>query len=278
MNSDIGQNHLLLNNHNNNNNNHNNNNHHSRTTDDDDDPRSSLLVPVDLQQTQSSSKEGGWPTSSKNNNHVFLNDSFDFVLPNPTPIVTNGEPVEGTLIDLVDAEDAVTSVNSRSPVKNRSENNHTSPVGQLIDTGPDRDSATREAVAYNRPHSLDEGHSDGDEDILCMYEKQHLLASHDQNGHPQHHQEDAMDRESEPLIAYGRGRLGSTDITVSVPGKPSLFVCGFAFGLGHCDCDETENEMSIIQCVHTIYPVVAFTYKHPLIGPTKQPSTVLCWA
>lgn len=190
-------------------------------------------------------------------NHVFLNDSFDLVVngqPKQTPPSTQlggggGEAdsgnssggiglVEGTLIDLVDDDDAdlvpvTTSSLLLSPtedVPGQEVRNHIE-TGQLIDhpTDPQLNStvipSNHQEDNYGhsykaRPRlrqqpSNEETHSD-DEDILCAYsaDKQHLLAAEN------HNHLDTMDRESEPLIAYAaRGRLASTDLTLSVPGE-----------------------------------------------------------
>lgn len=237
MNSDIGRNHLLLNSHNNSN---------GAT---DDDPR--LLVSVDDHSLQPTAVDNGWTTSSKD--HVLLNENFDFVptITDPTQSLTNGfsGPVEGTLIDLVDdSSSSRSSQNESSTVTsgNNINRNH-SPEKNLIegvsslvilDTGepPEEQqlisttSTTTQIVSnhqkrsHRRHHSSD--HSDGDEDILCMYksssaaDKQRLLIATEHHPSQSLLDEDGMDRESEPLIAYSsRGRLGSTDVTLNVSGK-----------------------------------------------------------
>lgn len=233
-----GRNHLLLNNHNNNNSN-------GAT---DDDPR--LLVSVDDHSLQPTSVGNGWTTSSKD--HVFLNESFDFVptITDPTQSLSNGVsgPVEGTLIDLVDDSSSSTPQHESTTVTSGNTiNRNPSPEKNLIEgvsslvildsgeppeeqplisttTTTTQEVSNHQKRSYNnrRHHSSD--HSDGDEDILCMYksssaaDKQRLLIATEH--HPSQSLDDGMDRESEPLIAYSsRGRLGSTDVNVTVSGK-----------------------------------------------------------
>lgn len=152
--------------------------------------------------------------------HVLLNENFDFVLSTTATSQSNGEatipvftavptigPVEGTLIDLVDdgnnADAKLTIVDSHLP------NLPTSPFVDTPETENDEESL------YSFP-------SGGLEHPRQKSQQQPLLLEDESSSN--HLQFDAMDRESEPLISYsasGRGRLGSTDVTLtlSVPGK-----------------------------------------------------------
>lgn len=265
MNSgDIGPNFLL---------NHNNHNPAHQHPDDLLIPEVSSLAIRDSPTTQ----ENGWavaqpptnafPAVPSSKNHVLLNDSFDFVLPEAKPTTISsaaiaqqstaaavhcvnssntGGLVEGTLIDLVGEES--NACVERSPENLTNGVNH----GASRDIGHHLLDSQLESVQLiatsqlNFSSEANAGHSD-DEDILCMYsagsDTQHLLAD-EQNSHHQHHNhQNAMDRESEPLIAYNRGRLGSTDVTltISVPGKTAirekfLLFCIYC-SRGYCDCE-----------------------------------------
>lgn len=233
---DIGSNFLL-----------NQNNSSSSATNPLQDQHPDLLTRIndssDTENGWASSTGGGLPTTSTKN-HVFLNNSFDFVLPSssastsqqPTQPSNDSGLVEGTLIDLIgegapDAS-ATTAAESVAP-----ENLTNGAVNHHHQLGDEHESVHLFTSITSQESQPIAGHSD-DEDILCMYssesgDKQHLLSSSNSNNHF-----DGMDRESEPLISYNRGRLGSTDVTltISVPGK-----------LGNTEWDRREAKGKALQ-------------------------------
>lgn len=162
---------------------------------------------------------------STSKNHVLLNDNFDFVLStSPSKVGSptfqnNSGSREGTLIDLVD-DNNHSSINGAVTIVDTFEySNLPVNVGHLVDTRELTAAPSQEDYSNARD-------SDDEEEVLCVFssggsEQHQPLQLGDESTSNQ--QFDAMDRESEPLISLssGRGRLGSTDVAVTIgaPGK-----------------------------------------------------------